>query len=669
MPSYSGNNIIQPTSTLPRNLFNSRIQPSLVRTPVVEVCDLNATKFTKELKKIYENIREIEMEILKLEEQILHNKQDITTLQKTQEELQQKVSDLSEKVTSLETGLKNVESDVSDLQKETMSLQDDVSVLQSQMIQITSSIQSLQKETEYLELKTNFVDVIQDALSYLTDLNSLETFELSDVENWLQSPNDLKNKIYFYMRYHQPSIFINLIISVLFRTVVTLSTDINFQGANSQVRYFSVNIFPISTIFNNVPIYTYPSTDYWSVISIDTRGPWVDDVQFFSFTPYLAKYTDDSKTTTYLANCNISLTSTLIKANDPEIFSSNRGKIFIFYTFNTLFRNLLHNPSKNRYAFLLPSMIDSSSFTVMTRFEKKQSVTSINFVNTIKAFSFSELPYFIPSFNSRQNEETASKEKLQLTLNKYPVISSSYEKNKENIESFLSTVKNYNDTLTPLKIYPYFYLSNQNKVVTNVYNMIDDKSECNALYNDFNKNYYNSEIITIRDSDGNLTIKSFKLIALNHVLSGYSTSNNIQVYNVKTQKSIETIPTSSELPFLSDASSASSTYDVSQSTGIYTIDIDLTSSEYDGVTEIAFFERVCYPVAFTNNRSLVNSGPRYSSFLYDRLAREQNPSENCTVEDVERNNVYTIESNDENYSLHLNYCKYSTLNFRAYQTS
>jgi hypothetical protein len=200
--------------------------------------------------------------------------------------------------------------------------------------------------------------------------------------------------------------------------------------------------------------------------------------------------------------------------------------------------------------------------------------------------------------------------------------------------------------------------------------MIEDDSDCNALYNDFNKNYYNSDVITIRDSEGNLIVKSFKLIALNHVLSGYSTSNNIQIYNVQSQKSIETISTSSELPFLSDVSSASNTYNVIQSKGIYTIDIDLTSSQYDGITQIAFFERVCYPIAFTSNeKELVNSGPRYSSFRYDRSAKDQNPSETCTLDDVEKNNVYTITSNDENFSLHLNYCKYSTLNFRVYQTS
>lgn len=589
------NNIIQPTSTLPRNLYNTKNQTTSTRMPRIEFCDSNITKITK------------------------------------------KVCELETKVMELE--------------------------------------KELSEKTLALEIKTNFVDVIQHALSYLRDLNVIETFTdplstENEEKNWLQIPNDLKNKIYFYMRYNQPSIFINLIISVLFRTVVTDSRTINFQGANSQVRYFSVNIFPISTIFNNVPIYTYPTSDYWSVVTINTSGSWVNDVQFFSFTPYLAKYTDDSKTTTYLANCNISLTSTLIKANSPGIFSTNRGTIYIFYTFNTLFYQLLHNPSKNRYAFLLPDMIDSSSFTIMTRFEKKQSVKSINFTDSIKAFSFSEIPYIIPSFDSRQNEETLSQKKLQLMLNKYPVISSSYEKNKDNIEKFLSLVKNYNQTFVPQKIYPYFYLSNQNKVVTNVYNMIDDKSDCNALYNDFNKNYYNSDIITIRDSEGNLTVKSFKLIALNHVLSGYSTSNNIQVYNVQTQKSIETIPTSSELPFLSDTSSASNTYNVPQSNGIYTIDIDLTSSQYDNITQIAFFERVCYPIAFTDNQEdLVNSGPRYSSFRYDPSAQDQNPSETCTLDDVEKNNVYTIPSNDENFSLHLNYCKYSTLNFRVYQTS
>lgn len=684
--SKTGFNTIFPTQTLPRNNFNTKINPTPFRTPVIPADDSGLTleMLAEEIRKLFRLVANVELELLKVQEQLEITQKDIDAIEKELASIQATIQKLTSDVENIQRSLTNQGKQIETLQSDLDSLSTKVKTVESELETLkdtvttqgktiaenTTAITQLQTDTTLLDIKTNFLDTIRDTLLFLNDLNTIELFggdDLTDDEpNWLQEPNNLQNKILFFLRYNQPSLFINLIISVLFRTVVTFQPDINFQGANSQVRYFSVNIFPISKISNNVPFYRYPDTNFWSVLTIDTRGPWVNNVKFFSFTPYLGQYDNGTTTRDYLANCNASITSTMIKANSPNIFSTERGTVSIFYTFNLFFARLLHNPSKNRYAFVLPDMIDTSTFTIMARFEKEQSVSTINFLNTVKAFTFSDVPSFIPSLGSRENTELVSPSSLKTTLDNYPVISPDYEKNKSTIDDFISLAKKYNTEYTPLKIFPYFYLINQNKVVTNAYQLIDSDSECNALYNDFNKNYYNSEIITIRDSDGNLVVKKFILIALNHVLSGYSTSNNIQIYNVKTQKSIQTISTSSELPFLSDDSSASTSYNVPQEKGMYTIEVDLTTEEFDGVTEIAFFEQVCYPVAFTNRVKLFNSGPRYTSFTYNEKAPNDNPSTDCSLEEVEAKNVYTIESNNEDYSLHLNYCKYSTLNFRAY---
>ena len=232
----------------------------------------------------------------------------------------------------------------------------------------------------------------------------------------------------------------------------------------------------------------------------------------------------------------------------------------------------------------------------------------------------------------------------------------------------MTLVKQYNENnqFTPLKIYPYFYLANNNTVVTDVYQLIDSNSDCNALINDYNKNYYNSEAITIRDGNGNLLFSKFTIVALNHVLSGYATSVNIQIYNVETQKSIQTYYTSSDLPSLSESTSASDSYSVPQTQGVYTIEIDTSSSFFDGVNEIAFFERVGYPIAFKKNLSFVNSGPRYTSFTYNVNNPEANPSETDSKISVQSANIYNIQTNDPDFSLHLNYNPYSSLNFRVF---
>ena len=644
--NLSGDSKINKTSSLPSN--NSQITTTIL---------------ADELKKLSLHFVQVESKIQKLESNNTTEQADINKLKKDMVKIQTIVESIQ---TSYEENPDN-----KNLKRLLCWLQEDLNNLEQKVITQGQDIVSyFDTRLQLLDIKTNFINTIREALEYLNDLNTIEPYSLSfddSSPNWLETPNDLENKVFFFQTYNSPTIFINLVISVLFRAVAD-SSQINFQGANSQVRYFATNIVDISTVIQNVPFATYPTTNWWTVISIDTtRGKWLDNVKFFSFTPYLGQYNNGSETIEYNANCNASLTSTLIKANNPKIFSSKNEKIYIFYTFNLFFAKLLHNPKENRYAFVLPNMIDTSTFTLLTRFEKDESVDTIDFANSIQAFTFTNFPYFI----GKIEEDTVPPSVLQLELDEYPAISSDYEKNKENIDDFISTAQDYSTKYTPLKILPYFYVSNNDTVVTNAYELIDSNSQTNALFNDFNKNYYNSEIITIRDDDGNLLIDKFYILALNHVLSGYSTTNNIQIYNVKTEKSIQTIPTSSPLPFLSDRFSASTTYLVKQEKGIYNFEVDLTDSIYDDITQIAFFERICYPVAFSTSATelrdeLVDPGPRYSSFVYNDQAPEANPSTTCTQAEVEAKNIYTIESNDPDYSLHLNYCKYSTLNFRAY---
>lgn len=549
-------------------------------------------------------------------------------------------------------------------------LETENNIQSNQIEELKSLMTNLENNTNTILTQLEFLTIIDTLFSSFTDLETNSLFGL--INSDFHYSNDNYQKLAFYFAYNEPSIFINLVLSVLFQLFITDDRQINFQGANSVVTYFAVNIFPISSIYKNIPYYQYPNTNYWTVISIDTTGNWTDKVKYFSFTPYIGQYEENNIKTDYLANCNYSITSTLLKANNPEIFSTDKGKVYILYTFNRVFSTLFHNPRKGRYSVLLPDMISSSTFTIITRMEKKLSLQTINFTNKIRAFTFSDYPNFLSQFETDSNIEIATKEYVENELNNVPIIHSNYgtlNGNTYNVDNFIATVKDYNDNVdyTPLKIYPYFYLSNNNVVVTDVYQLIHSNSTCNALINDFNKNYYNSEAITIRDEQGNLLYSKFIILALNHVLSGYATSTNIQIYNVDTQKSIQTYSTSSDLPVLSNEKSPSNTFSVSQDQGLYVIEIDTSTSSFlDGVNKIAFFERVGYPIAFKQNLTFVNSGPRYSSFTYDENNPSPNPSESCSKNDVEANNIYNIQTNSPEFSLHLNYCPYSTLNFRVF---
>ena len=518
--------------------------------------------------------------------------------------------------------------------------------------------------------------------SFSAPIQSTTNSENAQIINMLQpitlslpdSNSKLSNasKLAFYHKYSVKSIFVSLITLTMFKLVTdSENTSINFQGANAKISYFAVNILPISTIYKNIPYYTFPDKNYWTVIQITPDKSWVDEVTFFSITPYIGQYTNDSNTEIdYLANVNTSFNSVLLNGNDKNIFNSSKT-ITIIYTFLPGFQRLTNKPENNVYSYLLPNEYENANFSFITRFEKKDENTKkLNVAQYFKTFSFSGLPTNLQAFSSTNISNTTTLLKNQLTT--YQKINTDYAGNKENIDQFISLSKQYDQEYQAFKIYPYFYVKNNNHVVTNFYQLADSDSTCNALINDYNKNYYNSEIITIRnETGGDLLYTTLKVLALNHVNSGYATTANIQVYDVASQKSLQTFNTTNDLPELSNANYPTTSYSVEQTTGIYELDIDLTNSMYDDVTEIAVFERVCYPPCTELHDVIYNSGPRYTSFqiITDDPRTPANSSTTDSEEIVTNNYIYTIESNDSNFSLNLNYNPYSTMNFRVFAPS
>lgn len=535
----------------------------------------------------------------------------------------------------------------------------------------TSNIYSTKIKETTLDTNTNL-----DEESKIIDIFKNITLNLpnADSSNQFVSKAD---KLTFYYRNHVKSIFVSLITLTIFKLVTdSENTSINFQGANAKISYFAVNILPISKIYKNIPYYKFPDQNYWTVIQITPDESWVEDVTFFSITPYIGQYTKtDGWTTTeidLLANVNTSFNSVLLKGNNPNIFST-KEKITVIYTFIPAVQRLTHNPKQNVYSYLLPNEYSNANFTFITRFEKKNEntkrLTVAPFFNT---FTFSSLPSSLQILSTASNITYTSR-LLKNQLRIYPKVNTNYTGNKNNIDQFISLSKQYTQNYQSFKIYPYFYLKNNNHVVTNFYQLQESDSTCNALINDYNKNYYNSQIITIRnESGGDLLYTTLKVLALNHVNSGYATSSNIQVYDVASQRSLQTFNTSNDLPELSNDLYPTTTYSVEQSTGIYELDIDLTNSVYEDVTEISVFERVCYPPCTKkNNSEIFNSGPRYTSFqiITDDPSVTENSSLSDSEETVINESVYTIQSNDQDFSLHNNYNPYSTLNFRVFAPS
>ena len=521
----------------------------------------------------------------------------------------------------------------------------------------TSSIQ-ITDASRVIDEQTKIIDMFNSLVLNLPDADSNEI--MSSL-----------GKLTFFIKNNVETIFVSLVTSTLFKLVTDFeNTSINFQGANAKIAYYAVNILPISKIYKNIPYYTFPNEKYWTIIQITPDKSWVDEVTFFSITPYIGQYTNESNTEIdYLANVNISFNSILLNGNSKNIFNS-KEKITIIYTFLPAFQRLTNEPGNNVYSYLLPNKLQNANFTFITRFEKKDENTKkLNVASFFRAYTFSDVPTTIERLSSLQSESYTSNF-LKNTLITYPKMNTNYSGNKENIDQFISLSKEYNEIYKSFKIYPYFYVKNNNHVVTNFYQLVDSNSTCNALINDYNKNYYNSEIITIRnETNGSLLYDTLKVLVLNHVNSGYATTANIQVYDVASQRSLQTFNTTDDLPEISNKNYPTTSYSVKQNTGIYELNIDLTDSMYEDISQIAVFERVCYPPCTEENDIIYNSGPRYTSFKINTDGPVVNSSLTDTEEIVMQNYVYTIESNDPNFSLDQNYNPYSTMNFRVFSTS
>ena len=465
----------------------------------------------------------------------------------------------------------------------------------------------------------------------------------------------------FFRNHSIFTLFVNLTSSAIFQSVTGQNEKIHFQGANSNVTYCSLNVPTITTFNKHIPYQKYPNDQYWHAIQIDTNGDWVNRVTFFSFTPYIGNY----KGTDYLANVNTSISSVLLKANNPQIFTTKRAVVTIIYTFNKWFAEKFDDPKNNFYCIFLPAdMIQDATFTIIARFET-QGVTRLT--KKIRAFTFDAYPYPICNLPERIiNARLVNSNYLSNHLSNHPVIGSNFDQNKNNINTFLSKAKNFNndETYKNIKIYPYFYLRNNNSVVTNAYDLIASNSAVNALINDVDKNYYQTGIIKL-SAEVMMKYSKMIILAINHKLSGYANSCNIQVYNVRTQRSLKTFETSSTLPVLSGGLVDLSGNLINEEKGIYLLEIDLNTLVDDKDTEIAIFERVNYPDAILKRQNYMNFGPRYTTFTYNSNSVE-NSSETDDEYIVKEKNIYNIQSNNKDFSLHLNYNPYSTLNFRVY---
>ena len=128
----------------------------------------------------------------------------------------------------------------------------------------------------------------------------------------------------------------------------------------------------------------------------------------------------------------------------------------------------MHRPKENRYAFLLPAdLIEKGNFVIMSRFIRQNTKIPLNLALGIKAFCFKELPYFSnPVIHQEVSQRLshlndATSQYIYKQLSEAPRLTSNYTNNKENIDSFIAKVKEYNNStsMTSMKIYPYFLSS------------------------------------------------------------------------------------------------------------------------------------------------------------------------------------------------------------------
>ena len=190
--SKTGFNTIFPTQTLPRNNFNTKINPTPLRTAVIPADNSGLTleMLAEEIRKLFRLVAGLEVELLKVQEQLELVQKDIKAIEKELASIQASVAELQLKVENLESSLKDLTETVTNQGKEIAKLQSDLKTLSEKVEkqeseletlketvttqgktigENTTAITQLQTDTTLLDIKTNFLDTIRETLLYLND--------------------------------------------------------------------------------------------------------------------------------------------------------------------------------------------------------------------------------------------------------------------------------------------------------------------------------------------------------------------------------------------------------------------------------------------------------------------------------------------------------------------
>ena len=256
--------------------------------------------------------------------------------------------------------------------------------------------------------------------------------------------------------------------------------------------------------------------------------------------------------------------------------------------------------------------------------------------------------------NLSETETSLDTETELKPLDEASICYTDYETNKEEIDSFLLLASEYRKKFTPVKIYPYY----KDPYYT-------DKSK-DIMFPELNKSIYITERIQLREyPSGDLFVPSCVVLAINHVKNGISSENKIYLYNISKKQIIDTFTTSNNFgPISSNVSNEK------QRIGLFRKEIDFT--KYDSeITEIVFVEKIQYPISKIKKEYEDDDNfyfqNQYVSFDFNPSYGTQNSSTSDTVDIVQKGATYHIKTNDPEFSLHANFSKYSTLNFRVYQ--
>jgi hypothetical protein len=516
--------------------------------------------------------------------------------------------------------------------------------IEEKLLEMSSKMEKMQIYIEKLEKKIfdklKFLKLIEKSLECLNLLNQIEFYQTkNNSQHYLESTNNINDKLMFFWRYHQPTIF-NKSEQMNILSEHDEDRVLELQDTDPYLCSFSVCI---SSLGSDCTFQKFSNRTHWSVIRIQTDPGWTDNIKSFSVTPYL-------KIEGKSIHNNQCLSSEYIKLLQPSIFSTKNEIIQIFFTFDNFFARLLNDPKQSRYVFVLPFYEEHPSVSIILRFEKYKINSKLNLKNYVNVHSFSNLPYFLSDLSETNTLDTETELKL---VKKASICYTDYEKNKEDIDSFLLLASEYKKKIIPIKIYPY------DKDPYYTYKSKD------IMFPELNKSMYITERIQLRERPlGKLLIPSCIILAINHVKNGISSENKIHLHDIGKKVTIDTWTTSNSLGALSRSMQKDE-----QEIGLFRKEIDF--SKYDPeITEVIFIEKIQYPVSYLekddddDNYYFQN---QYVSFDFNPSYETDNSSLSDKVDVVKSGTSYNIKTNDPEFSLHANFSKYSTLNFRAYK--